>query len=102
VTEPTFRPTTLDDAELAADLMTAPYPSFAVDPVLTRYRWAHPRQGWTYRGFIAEMSGKPIAAPLRGQRTVNDSENAPMLHINERLGYGPRPGLIGLLKRVEK
>ena len=61
MTEPTFRPTTLDDAELAADLMTAAYPSLAVDPVLTRYRWAHPRQGWTYGGFIAEMSGKPIA-----------------------------------------
>src|SRR5258706_14900394 len=41
--------------------MTAAYPSFAVDPVLTRYRWAHPRQGWTYRRFIAEISGKPIA-----------------------------------------
>ena len=40
MTEPTFRPTTLDDADLAADLMTAAYPSFAVDPVLTRYRWA--------------------------------------------------------------
>ena len=33
--------------------------------------------------------------------TDNDSENAPMVHINERLGYGPRPGLVGLLKRVE-
>ncbi len=61
MTEPTFRPTTLGDAELAADLMTAAYPSFAVDPVLTRYRWAHPRQGWTYARFITQMSGKPIA-----------------------------------------
>jgi len=25
-----------------------------------------------------------------------------MLHINERLGYGPRPGLVGLLNRVDK
>ena len=61
MTEPTFRPTTLDDSELAADLMTAAYPAFVVDPVLTRYRWAHPRQDWTYVGFITEMSRKPIA-----------------------------------------
>jgi GNAT superfamily N-acetyltransferase len=61
VIEPTFRPATLDDAELASDLMTAAYPSFAVDPVLTRYRWEHPRKGWAYGGFIAEMSTKSIA-----------------------------------------
>jgi len=61
VTEPTFRPTTLDDSELAADLMTRLPGAFVVDPVLTRYRWAHPRQDWTYVGFITEMSRKPIA-----------------------------------------
>lgn len=59
--DPTFRPATLDDAELAADLMTAAYPAFEVDPVLTRYRWEHPRNGWAYRHFIAELSSKPIA-----------------------------------------
>lgn len=59
--EPTFRPATLDDAELAADLMTAAYPAFAVDPVLTRYRWAHPRTGWRTGRFIVERSGKPVA-----------------------------------------
>ncbi len=59
--EPTFRPATLDDAELASDLMTAAYPEFAVDPVLTRYRWEHPRKDWVWRGFIAETSSKPIA-----------------------------------------
>jgi len=61
VIEPTFRPATLDDAELASDLMTAAYPEFAVDPVLTRYRWEHPRKDWVWRGFIAETSSKPIA-----------------------------------------
>jgi hypothetical protein len=34
--------------------------------------------------------------------TDNDSENAPMLHINEQLGYRPRPGFVSLLKRVSK
>ncbi len=34
--------------------------------------------------------------------TGNDSQNAPMLHINEKLGYAPRPGFVSLIKRVEK
>ena len=34
--------------------------------------------------------------------TDNDSENAPMLHINERLGYHRRPGFVELHKRVSR
>ena len=34
-------------------------------------------------------------------RTDNDSENAPMLHINERLGYTRCPGFVEHHKRVE-
>ena len=34
--------------------------------------------------------------------TGNDSENAPMLHINERLGYARRPGFVEHHKRVTK
>ena len=34
--------------------------------------------------------------------TDNDSENAPMLHINERLGYHRRPGFVEHHKRVSK
>jgi len=33
-------------------------------------------------------------------RTDNDSENAPMLHINEALGYHSRPGFASFVKRV--
>src|SRR5258708_13550961 len=61
MTELTYRPAGLDDAELAADLMTASYPAMAQDPVITRMRWEHPRRGFVYGRFIAEKNGKPIA-----------------------------------------
>jgi GNAT superfamily N-acetyltransferase len=57
----TYRPVELDDAELAADLMTASYPAFAQDPLTTRLRWEQPRRGFAYGRFIAEVNGKPVA-----------------------------------------
>ena len=33
-------------------------------------------------------------------RTDNDYENAPMLHINEKLGYESLPGYVGFVKRL--
>lgn len=59
--KPVFRPANLDDAELAADLMTAAYPDDPADPVVTRFRWAHPRDGWSFGRFIVEVDAKPIA-----------------------------------------
>ena len=56
-----YRPAELDDAELAADLMTAAYPAIAEDPILTRYRWEHPKRGWSAGRFIAEIDNRPIA-----------------------------------------
>jgi len=61
VIEPRIREATLDDAELAADLMTASYPALAQDPVITRYRWEHPRDGYAVGRYIAEHEGRPIA-----------------------------------------
>jgi len=61
VTGLVYRAATLDDAALAADLMTAAYPAVAQDPVVTRFRWEHPRHGWAYRRFIAEVAGQAIA-----------------------------------------
>ena len=51
----------MDDAALAADLMTAAYPALAQDPVLMRLRWETPRQGFAYGRFIANEGGRPIA-----------------------------------------
>ena len=56
-----YRPARLDDAELAADLMTAAYPALAEDPVITRYRWEHPKRDWSAGRFIAEAHERPIA-----------------------------------------
>jgi len=60
--KPTIRPASLDDAELAADLATAAYPSEPEDPIVTGYRWAHPRDGWSVGRYIAEVEGRPVAS----------------------------------------
>jgi GNAT superfamily N-acetyltransferase len=57
----TYRAAELSDAELAADLMTASYPSMPQDPVITRIRWENPRRGHAYGRFIAERNATPIA-----------------------------------------
>lgn len=59
--EPRLRHATLDDAALAADLMTASYPAFPRDPVITRYFWERPRNGWAIGRFIAEIDEGPVA-----------------------------------------
>jgi len=61
VIDPTLRPATLDDAALAADIMTAAYPEIPVDPIITRYRWEHPRKGWSTGRFVAEVGDRAIA-----------------------------------------
>src|SRR5690349_12222600 len=57
----TYRPAMLDDAELASDLMTAAYPTLTQDPVMTRFRWEHLREGYEAGRFIGERSGRPVA-----------------------------------------
>ena len=59
--EPRLRPATLDDAALAADLMTAAYPAYAADPIVTRYRWENPRKGWSMGRFVADVDDQPVA-----------------------------------------
>ena len=61
MTKPEIRPATLDDAGLAADLMTAAYPPEPQDPLVAGYRWTHTRDGWTFGRFIAELDARPIA-----------------------------------------
>ena len=58
--KPVIRLAGLDDAALAADLTTAAYPPEPEDPLVARYRWAHPRDGWSFGRFIAEVDSKPV------------------------------------------
>ena len=57
----TYRAARLEDAELAADLMTASYPALSHDPVILRYRWENPRKGYEAGRFIAELDHRPVA-----------------------------------------
>jgi len=61
VPEIRYRPATLDDAAIAADVMTASYPSLPADPVMLRHRWEHPRAGYAYGRFFGELERRPIA-----------------------------------------
>ncbi len=56
-----YRPAALDDAELASDVMTAAYPPFPQDPVITRFRWENPRVGYEYARFLAYRDSRAIA-----------------------------------------
>jgi RimJ/RimL family protein N-acetyltransferase len=57
----TYRPATVEDAGLASDLMSASYAAMPQDPLLTRYRWKHPRKDMKWERFIGEIEGRPAA-----------------------------------------
>ena len=61
MSEITYREATLDDAELASDVMTESYPALAQDPELTRLRWKHARRGFAYGRYLAVRSERPFA-----------------------------------------
>jgi RimJ/RimL family protein N-acetyltransferase len=56
-----YRPATLDDAELASDVMTAAYPPLPQDPVMTRFRWTAMGHGYSVGRFLAYIEDEPVA-----------------------------------------
>jgi GNAT superfamily N-acetyltransferase len=85
-------------------------------PVAMSYLMYPPVRGvvWTdFTGTHRQYRGRGIARAVKLQtlaqavqlgvpevRTDNDSENAPMLHINETLGYTAQPGYVSFAKRL--
>ena len=86
-------------------------------PVAMSYLKFPPVRGTVWTGYTCTHSGyrgRGIARAVKLQSlaqavelgvpvvcTDNDSENAPMLHINEKLGYVRRPGFVEHHKRVK-
>jgi len=86
-------------------------------PVAMSYLKFPPVRGAVWTGFTCthpDYRGRGIARAVKLQSlaqaaqlgvpsvcTDNDAENAPMLHINETLGYVRRPGFVEHHKRVE-
>jgi GNAT superfamily N-acetyltransferase len=70
--------------------------------VWTGFTCTHPdyRGRGIARAVKLQSLAQAIELGIPSVRTGNDSENAPMLHINETLGYDPLPGYISLVKRV--
>ena len=87
-------------------------------PVAYTYLRFPPVRGTVWTGYTcthADHRGRGIARAVKLQSlaqavklgvpfvcTDNDAENAPMLHINEALGYVRRPGFVEHHKRVTK
>jgi GNAT superfamily N-acetyltransferase len=87
-------------------------------PIAMSYLSYPPVRGvvWTnYTGTHPDYRGRGIARAVKLQslaqaadlgvpevRTDNDSENAPMLHINETLGYTRQPGYVSFVKRLPR
>jgi RimJ/RimL family protein N-acetyltransferase len=71
-------------------------------PVWTAYTCCHP--GYRGRGIARAVKLQSLAQAVElgipEVRTDNDSENKPMLHINEALGYELMPGYVSFLKRL--
>jgi len=87
-------------------------------PVAMSYLKFPPVRGTVWTGYTCthpDHRGRGLARAVKLQtlaqaanigvpvvRTDNDAENAPMLHINERLGYVRRPGFVEHHKRVRE
>lgn len=71
--------------------------------VWTGYTCTHPdyRGRGLARGIKLQTLAQAATLGIPAVLTDNDSENAPMLHINETLGYDARRGFISFVKRVK-
>ncbi len=54
-----FRPATVADARLYAELSLAHRPDEPDDPEVTRHEWSHPTPGFTRERYLVELDGRP-------------------------------------------
>ena len=85
------------------------------EPIGYSYLAYHPSNVWTgFTGVLREHRGKGLARALKLQTLVqavdlgviavetdNDSENAPILHLNEELGYEEMPGKLEFHRKLK-
>lgn len=55
-----YRPATIDDVDLWADVPTAVRPGSPVDPVVTRYWWTRPERTWVIQRFVIDREGRSV------------------------------------------
>jgi hypothetical protein len=67
-----LRSATLDDVPIVADVEATRDPDDPRDPEMMRFWWTS--------GSLIELGYKRV-------RTANDGANAPILHINQEMGY---------------
>jgi GNAT superfamily N-acetyltransferase len=86
----------------------------AGQPIGYSYLAYHPSSVWTgFTGVLREHRGKGLARALKLETLVqaidlgvnavetdNDSENAPILHLNEELGYKEMPGKLEFHRKL--
>jgi len=90
------------EGERAVALSYLSYPPVR-GSVWTGFTCCHPdhRGRGVARAVKLQSLAQAVELGIPSVFTDNDSQNAPMLHINEKLGYQPRPGFVGLVMRVE-
>ena len=71
-------------------------------PVWTNFTGTHPayRGRGIARAVKLQSLAQAVELGIEEVRTDNDSENKPMLHINETLGYELLPGYVSFEKRL--
>ena len=67
-----FRPATLEDARLYADLATLHRPDEPDDPEVVRHEWANPTPGMERERFLLELAGRPVGYAVHSEHVAED------------------------------
>jgi hypothetical protein len=93
-----FRAATHNDAQFAAAMATAAEPNHPEVAEELLEKWINTEKGSQVRRIVQE--GGTADLGVTAVETDNDSENAPILHINEELGYKEIPGKLEFHRKL--